>query len=555
MRRTVSCFLVFLLLLSLLVSCKREDGPDTDGGTEDAGLGAYTIVRPEASNIGFSKFVTRFQKELLRTEGVDLAVTLDENAPGDREIIVGHTTRAESVSAMGEIASMGKDAYIIKNYGGKIVICGNCDDATIRAMKIFTVKGAEIYENDGYIEKGNVDLDSIFFEDSMIEYNIEFTTDVAIPEGKELLFSYETMIELRHNGEHNGTLIATYAGLFGKYDGYRIHKSTDRGNTWTQISTAVDDYSSIATNQIRMQDCALQPCLFELPCDMGDFKEGTLFLGATTRGENLLTQKQASAIMLYYSEDIGETWTCYHTLARGGSATSKTGVWEPFFIYEEESGRVYCFYSDESDATGTKNGAKAQEIVYRYTTDMKKWSKPKAVISFSDKENLRPGMCSITRLGNGKYYMTYELVGMAHNPVYAKTTASGRLDDWGDPSERGSMVKSVDGKTFGSAPWCAWSDTASDCGVLVVTAHHMPTGSAIKGATDIFLSFDYGETYIAIENPLYYSQIIEEEKHKCGYSAYLGFSKDGHTLYYMNSVNTDKTRTQSKVVFARIKIW
>ena len=549
MKKIVSFLFFFSLLASVLLSCKNEEkGIGVD-------ISDYTIVRPEASNIDFLDFLVLFKRELYKNTGAELSIVTDESETSAYEIILGDSNRAESVTALDEIDSMGEDAYIIKNEGGKIVICGKNEDATARAMKVFIINSEEIFAKEGYCEKGNVNLNSFFFENSLTEFSIEFTTDLAIPEKKDLIFSYETMIELAHNGESNGTLIATYAGLFGSYPGYRIHKSVDGGKTWTQISTAIDNYSSENTNRIIKQDCALQPCLFELPCDMGEFKEGTLFLGALTRGKDYVTQTQASAIMLYYSEDVGETWTCYHTLASGGSATSKTGVWEPFFIYEEESGRVYCFYSDESNATGTKNGSKAQEIVYRYTTDMKKWSKPTAVISCSDKENMRPGMCSVTRLGNGKYYMTYEMVGIAHNPVYAKTTASGRLDDWGDPSDRGELIETVDKKTLGSAPWCAWSASGGEKGVLVVTGHHMVNGKSMSGASDMFISFDYGETYIATENPLPYLQIMDSERNKCGYSAYLGFSKDGHTLYYMNSVNTDETRTQSKVVFARIKIW
>ena len=80
----------------------------------------------------------------------------------------------------------------------------------------------------------------------------------------------------------------------------------------------------------------------------------------------------------------------------------------------------------------------------------------------------------------------------------------------------------------------------------------MASGKSFSGRSDLFLSFDYGETFIAIENPITYTK---DENDKCGYSPFLWFSEDGRTLYYMNSVTTDDTGKQDKVVFARIKIW
>lgn len=553
------CLLISLMCSLLFVSCKKDEAQNTPKEPEAGNdISQYTIVRPDASNIDFVKMVMSFRSEIKKLTGAELKIVTDEGEKTEKEIILGDTLRDESVAAGEELASAGDDTYLIKSENSKIIIYGNSDEVTVRAMKIFIEDhlsrgGVEALE--GLCEKGSVNLDSVFLDEMALEYGVEYTCDLAVPEGDELLFSYETMIELSHNGENNGTLIATHAGLFGKYDGYRIHKSTDKGNTWTQISVAKDLYSNEYTNHITNPDCSLQPFLFELPKNVGDFKEGTLFLAALTRGEDYLTQTQSSAIMLYYSSDVGVTWEAYDTLATGGSATSQTGVWEPFLIYEEATGRVYCFYSDESNTTGTKNGSKAQEIVFRYTTDMKRWSKPQAVVSCSDKTNMRPGMCSITKLGDGRYYMVYEMVGELHNPVYSKICASGRLDDWGDPADRGTLVKSVDGKTFGSAPTCAWGNVGGECGVLVVTGHHMIDGKAISGATDIFISFDYGKTFAAMENPLPYKQLLVEERKKCGYSSYFGFSSDGRYLYYLNSVNVDDVRNQSKVSFARIKIW
>ena len=355
-----------------------------------------------------------------------------------------------------------------------------------------------------------------------------------------LCFSYPTMIKLAHNGDRNGEFVMAHASLFGSAsdNGYRVYRSGDFGDSWEYISRAVDDFTP------GVEDNVLQPCLFELPRDMGSFKEGTLFMGGCSRGR-YPDGSGMSAVTLYYSEDIGVTWKAYHVLAMGGTAPDTAGVWEPFFIYEEETGRVYCFYSDE---TGEKAGPTAQKLVYKYTTDMENWSDIRISVD-APEPALRPGMIAISKMGNGEYIMVYEVVGIKGNPIYYKKTKN--LDDWGDLTDYGNVVITDDQKTFGSSPWCAWTPAGGECGMLVVAANHMVQGGpSIYGTgTDLFVSFDYGKTYTAIENPIPFTPVAN---HKCSYSPYIGFSDDGHTMYYIN--NPEYGENCQQMIFARIRI-
>ena len=106
-------------------------------------------------------------------------------------------------------------------------------------------------------------------------------------------------------------------------------------------------------------------------------------------------------------------------------------------------------------------------------------------------------------MGNGEYIMTYEMVGLKMNPTYAKRTK--RLDNWGDVSDYGTLVQSTDGVIFGSSPWCAWSPVGGECGTLIVVGKHRTDKPEDKTAPDMFVSFDYGETYIGIDNPIDYT--------------------------------------------------
>ena len=351
-----------------------------------------------------------------------------------------------------------------------------------------------------------------------------------------LCFSYPTMVKLAHNGENNGKLIAAHATLFGTRDdnGYKIYESNDDGDTWNRISNAIDDFTP------GVYDNILQPCLFELPKEMGGFKEGTLFLGGCSRGK-FPDGSGMSAVTLYYSEDVGLTWKAYHVLAMGGTAQAKEGVWEPFFYYDDETGRVFCFYSDETDPKYN------QVLGFKYTTDMKNWSDVQVAMSCTDKENMRPGMIAISKTPVG-YIMTYELVGLSGSPTYCKIVD--KLDDWGDIADVGFPIVADNNKTMGTAPWSAWTPAGGENGIFFSVANHMIECEAIDGTgTDMFVSLDYGKTNIAIENP---STFVQNRKNKLSYSSYLGFSEDGYTMYYMNSINLGPDNTQ--IEFVRIKI-
>ena len=202
---------------------------------------------------------------------------------------------------------------------------------------------------------------------------------------------------------------------------------------------------------------------------------------------------------------------------------------------------------DGMNASGTKNGPKAQELVYKYTTDMKNWSDVQVAMSCTDKENMRPGMIAISKTPVG-YIMTYELVGLSGSPTYCKIVD--KLDDWGDIADVGFPIVADNNKTMGTAPWSAWTPAGGENGIFFSVANHMIECEAIDGTgTDMFVSLDYGKTNIAIENP---STFVQNRKNKLSYSSYLGFSEDGYTMYYMNSINLGPDNTQ--IEFVRIKI-
>lgn len=80
-------------------------------------------------------------------------------------------------------------------------------------------------------------------------------------------------------------------------------------------------------------------------------------------------------------------------------------VWEPFILYDDVTGSLICYYSDE------RYDQWSQKLVYQATTDGVTWGDAVDVVAWTD-AGMRPGMPVVTQLENGYYVMTYEAVGL-----------------------------------------------------------------------------------------------------------------------------------------------
>ncbi len=360
-----------------------------------------------------------------------------------------------------------------------------------------------------------------------IDFEVECVSDIYVPADKNstVVAEYPTIIKLCHqkNNEDNGKLLAAFEKWGSTYP---VYESTDDAKNWHYISTVTDNLNDGFWNE-------WMPFLYELPADMGEFEKGTIILAATSvYGEGVTD----STVTLYSSNDLGRTFNAFCNVDKAGG--TDWGVWEPYLIYEEETGRLFCFYSDDSDP------GHSQKLVYKYTTDLINWSEKFECVA-CENSSLRPGMVSVTRMGNGEYFMVYEMVGIEGNPIYCKKSTS--LDNWGDVSDYGTIVSAA-GKTFGSSPYAAWTPVGGECGTLIVVGKH-PIKGGSKTGTDMFISFDYGKTFAPVDNPIPYTLDPYE---RCSYSPSLFFSSDGAALYYVN--NPPCYDATYKITVAKIKI-
>jgi len=343
---------------------------------------------------------------------------------------------------------------------------------------------------------------------------------------------YGRLLVLKNQGNNDdGTLLATHcelnAGLEEYKPRYPIYKSTDNGENW-EIVTYVTDTLTGANSE-------WNPHLFELEKDCGKYKKGTIILaGCSIDPEH----KKESFIRLYFSVDGGKSFEQGVVVASGGGL--EDGVWEPFLL-QLDDGRLVCYYSDDSDPEHS------QKIVYKVSEDAESWGETVDVVATEIFEE-RPGMPVVTRLGDGRYFMVYEVVdknGVSGNPVYARYSSDGL--DWGAPDYIGEEIINYNGKkALGSAPYCAWTQAGGENGTLVVSGTFMRMGESATG-TDLFMSNDNGESWVAVPHIISYTA-----ENNAGYSNSFAFSSDGKYMYLVNNPQNPENPEKSRMVVATI---
>ena len=348
---------------------------------------------------------------------------------------------------------------------------------------------------------------------------------------------YGRIIQLQH-GETPGRLLATFeelnAGIMPQSPAFPIFASDDEGQTWNRIAEVRQFGGGVQSEW--------QPHLFELSQDVGLLRKGTVLLAGVSIDAAHSTK---TAIKLYASEDSGETWAYVSTVAEGYGLRPEPSraIFEPFLMVTAD-GVLVVFYADETQAE-----LHSQKIVYRTSIDGINWSETVNVVAL-DEQRLRPGMPVVTRMGNGMYFMVYEIVGygvhgFAGNPIYFRTSLDGL--NWGDPRDVGTRVV-AGGRALGSSPFVGWTPVGSENGTLIVSGMFMSQGSSRAGS-DYFISHDFGATWTTRPHPIPYPN----PTHFSGYSNSFSFSADGETLFAINNrgirnVNNDKASIYFAVV-------
>ena len=268
---------------------------------------------------------------------------------------------------------------------------------------------------------------------------------------------YPRVIELRH-AEENGVLLATFENYSKEEPPYApIYKSLDGGISWSLISKIKD-----TKNRFGMR---YQPMLMELDQDVAYLKKGTILFA----GNSIPKDMTSTELLFFISKDHGKTWEYRSSIAKGGAPVEqnfeKLGpVWEPF-IYLNKKGEIIATFSDER--LHNEKSYNQVIVLVKSTDGGRTWGKEKLVVALNDKK-LRPGMPIVTKIGNGRYFMCYEIVGTPCNDIYFKISDDG--EDFGDPADFGIRAETKDGFYLGSMPYCTFSKKGGKNGAIILQA-------------------------------------------------------------------------------------
>lgn len=254
-------------------------------------------------------------------------------------------------------------------------------------------------------------------------------------------------VQLKYNDNsgNNGKMYTTFEcgqlNVKGMQN-FPVYESLDNGQTWSSNPVG---YIEDTHNNWGMCDC---PQLYELPDALGDLPKGTLIC----IGDAVPMDLSKTSLDMYYSTDLGRTWTYKSTVAIGGkNIMGDDPVWEPFILYYNN--KLICYYSDETDPKY------AQKIVHRTSTDGIHWSDAVDDVAW-EKESLRPGMPVVAQMQNGYFIMTYESVGFEGLPTNYKISKY--------PNDPEQWEAADPGKTYGygGSPYVITLDD----GTIVATA-------------------------------------------------------------------------------------
>lgn len=345
--------------------------------------------------------------------------------------------------------------------------------------------------------------------------------------------NYSRIIELQHAGDHNGTLVATYeaytAGLRVEKPGYNIHVSRDGGVTWQQVSTVREKAASIQSEW--------QPHLCELPQQLGDMPAGTLLLAACSIDAGHARQ---TALRLYRSYDVGQTWEQFGTVALGGGMD--TGVWEPFLMMLPD-GRLACYYSDSNEAE-----KHSQKVVMKITEDGVNWGEVIDIVAL-EKQSLRPGMPTVVQMNDGRYIMAYEMVDEADggngNPVYYRFSKDGI--NWGDPKDSGTKLVTNKKVVPGSSPYLAYVPDYGEKGLLLMTSGFQTPGDARGNVVYYNTNLGDEKSWRVWYQPVEYQTAYN-------YSHGMFVAADRKTVHFINTVPDENSEEgYYKVIYMNVQ--
>ena len=261
---------------------------------------------------------------------------------------------------------------------------------------------------------------------------------------------YARAVTLHHNGDANGTIVATFETYSNSTPHFPVLESTDGGASWTRISTVVDTVHGYGMRW--------NPQIYELPERLGSHPAGTLLVA----GLSVPRDMSSTHILMYASTDQGRTWRFASSIATGGAAYPLdpfTPVWEPFLLMHD--GKLIVFYSDQRE-----NPRYSQKLVHQVSTDGIGWGPIVDDVTF-DYQEARPGMPTVAHIGGGRWMLTYEICDTRGGACPVAYRIAGDPETFAAAPGRPLVLD--DGREPAGHPYVTWTASGGPNGTIVVS--------------------------------------------------------------------------------------
>ncbi len=273
------------------------------------------------------------------------------------------------------------------------------------------------------------------------------------------------------------------------------------------------------------------------------------------------TDRSSSRLVMYKSLDHGLTWSFVSTVDTGGPATydpsptsTTSTVWEPSVAVDANGGLV-TYFSDERQ----KANNVLQAVSYRRSTDGGLTWGGLVNVSAPTNKSDRPGMITVTRIPNGNYVATFEVVNRPSQtnntaPVYFKTSPDGLT--WSPETSIGTKIALPDGRGVGSSPEVRWVPTTGNANGMIVVSSKWSLDSAgnIDGGQNFVVNRNQGSgSWEQLPYAVTYDARDAEGGTFSGFAQGFDSSADGKTLYQATNVE-NLTTTYNDVRVGSIPI-
>ncbi|PJJ55655.1 RICIN domain-containing protein [Compostimonas suwonensis] len=361
------------------------------------------------------------------------------------------------------------------------------------------------------------------------------------PEGtRPVGTTYAKIVSLKNSGASNGTQLVTFDQLVlvGGVQVYPIYRSTDDGASWTKVADIAPSSTFPALTR------TAQPFLYELPQQVGDLPAGTILLS----GMIMPADRSSSRLVVYKSLDHGVTWSFQSTIDTGGPAvydpspsSTTTTVWEPSLAVAGDGSLVAYFSDERQKASGV-----LQAISYRRSTDGGLTWGPLVNVSAPTNSSDRPGMITVTKLPDGRYLATYEVVNRPSQslntaPVYAKYSPDGL--NWSPTTSIGTPIQLANGRGIGSSPFVKWVPTGGPKGMVVVSSKwSLDAAGNINPGQNFYVNYNLGEgPWERLPYAVTYDSTDTQGGAFSGFAQGFDTSPDGRTLFQATNVENPTT--------------